>query len=117
MEHVAQALQVDKLGATSLFSKETGINGFPLILSLQTLEVPHLFPLDVMHLIYQGVISQVLMPLFAGIFWNDNSVSGDDEVRVPKEVWKQMGSEIAVCIYILIIKSLTKLKTFYCVDW
>ena len=72
MEYVAQALQVDKLGATSLFSKETGINGFPLILSLQTLEVPHSFPLDVMYLIYQGVISRVLMPLFAGTFWNDN---------------------------------------------
>ena len=52
MEHVAQALQVDKLGATSLFSKETGINSLPLILLLQTLEVPHSFPLNMMYLIY-----------------------------------------------------------------
>jgi len=35
------------------------------------------------------------MSLFAGIFWN--GISGDDEVRAPKEVWKQMRFEIAIC--------------------
>ena len=100
LEHVAEALLIDKLGAKSS-TMETGINGFPLILALKTLQVPHSFPLDVMHLIYQGVISRVLMPLFAGTFWKENLILGDDGVRISKAVWKQMGSELAVRILLL----------------
>jgi hypothetical protein len=105
--------------------QQSGINGLALILKLTTLRVPESFPLDLMHLLYQGAISRVLIPLFAGNFWKENSPmnrsdrgktpqqvqqeraraeregrtwteADDDGVRVPLKIWERMGGELAV---------------------
>ena len=49
-------------------SIDTGVTSIALILMLPMLRVPESFPLDAMHLFYQGVISRVLVPLLAGKF-------------------------------------------------
>ena len=72
-EHTLQSLKAEELGQENDYSKKTGINSFPAILKLMTLHVSELFPLDIMHLLYQGVISHILMPLFAGNFWKEGS--------------------------------------------
>ena len=92
-----------------------------------TLHVPESFPLDIMHLLYQGVISHIFMLLFAGNFWKEGSsfnhsdcgktlhqiqserscaikdnqkwiAPDDDEFQVPAATWKHMGKDLAVCI-------------------
>jgi len=126
-EHTLQSLKAEELGQENDYSKKTGINGFPAILKLMTLRVPEPFPLDIMHLLYQGVISHVLMPLFAGNFWKEGSpfnrsdrgktprqiqsersraikdnrkwiAPDDDGLQVPAATWKHMGKDLAVCI-------------------
>ena len=82
-------------------SIDTGMTSIALILTLLTLRVPESFPLDVMYLFYQGVISIVLVPLLAGKFWNEASTPmncDNDEMRVPKPVWVHMGRDLAVCV-------------------
>jgi len=66
-------------------SKNTGINGVPLILSLKTLRIPESFPLDVMHLFYQSIIQRMLVPLFASKFWS-NSPSANDGMKIPTPI-------------------------------
>ena len=126
-EHTLQSLKAEELGQENDYSKKTGINGFPAILKLMTLRVPESFPLDIMHLLYQGVISCVLMPLFAGNFWKEGSpfnhsdrgktprqiqsersraikdnrkwiAPDDDGLQVPAATWKRIGKDLAVCI-------------------
>ena len=82
-------------------SIDTGVTGIALILTLPTLRVPESFPLDAMHLFYQGVISRVLVPLLAGKFWNEASTPAncnDDGMRVLKPVWACIGRDLAVCV-------------------
>jgi len=76
-------------------SKETGITGVALILTLSTLRVPESFPLDAMHLFYQGVVSRVLVPLLSGTFWKDPPSNDDDGMKVPNPVWARMGRDLA----------------------
>ena len=65
-------------------SKETGITGITLILTLSILQVLESFPLNVIHLFYQGVVSRILVPLFSELFWRDLPANSDDnEMRVP----------------------------------
>ena len=86
-EHTLQSLKAEELGQENDYSKKTGINGFPAILKLTTLRVPESFPLDIMHLLYQGVISRVLMPLFAGNFWKEGSpFNHSDRGKTPCQI-------------------------------
>src|SRR5437764_9591308 len=72
-EHMASAFLISQQGKDTEYAKLCGINGFPAILKIKTLRVPESFPLDMMHLLYQGAILQVLVPLFAGTFWPEGS--------------------------------------------
>ena len=67
-------------------SKETSITGVVLIFTLSTLQVPESFPLDTMHLFYQGVVSRVLVPLLSRTFWKDPPSNNDDGMKVPNSV-------------------------------
>ena len=52
-----------------------------------------------MHLFYQGIISRVLVKMFAGTFWADQGTpQGDDGMKIPRGIWIRMGRELAVCI-------------------
>ena len=52
-----------------------------------TLRVPESFPLDIMHLLYQGVISHILIPLFAGNFWKESSpFNPSDHGKTPHQI-------------------------------
>ena len=66
---MASAFLISKQGKDIEYAKLYGINEFSVILKIKTLRVPKSFPLDMMHLLYQGAILQVLVPLFAGTFW------------------------------------------------
>src|SRR5436305_305891 len=82
-------------------SIDTGVTSIALILTLLMLRVSESFPLDAMHLFYQGVISRVLVPLLASKFWNETSTltnCDNDGMRVPKPVWACMGRDLAVCV-------------------
>ena len=82
-------------------SIDTEVTGIALILTLPILQVPESFPLDAMHLFYQGVIFRILVLLLAGKFWNEASIltnCNDDGMRVPKFVWVHMSRNLAVCI-------------------
>src|SRR5436305_9611836 len=57
-EHVSHLYNTHRVHRRPELSADTGINGLPLILSLQTLRFPESFPLDAMHLFYQGIISR-----------------------------------------------------------
>jgi len=63
-EHTLQSLKAKELGQENDYSKKTEINSFPTILKLMILHVPELFSLDIMHLLYQGIIPYILIPLF-----------------------------------------------------
>src|SRR3954454_16759298 len=67
-EHISHLYNAHRVHRHSELSADTGINGVPFILSLQTLRFPESFPLDAMHLFYQGIISRVLVKMFAGNF-------------------------------------------------
>ena len=72
-EYTFQSLKTEELGQKNNYSKKTEINSFPAILKLMILCVPELFLLDIMHLLYQGIISHIFMLLFAGNFWKEGS--------------------------------------------
>ena len=95
-EHVSHMLNAHLVHTRPELSKNTGINGVPLILSLKTLRIPESFPLDVIHLFYQGIIQRVLVPLFASKFWS-NSLSANDGMKIPTPIWTRMGRELVVC--------------------
>ena len=95
-EHACHMLNAHLVHTCPELSKNTGINGVPLILSLKTLRIPESFPLDVMHLFYQGIIQRVLVLLFADEFWS-NSPSANDGMKIPTPIWVRMGRELAVC--------------------
>ena len=70
-----------------------------LILTLPTLRVPESFPLDAMHLFYQGVVSRVLVPLMAGKFWKDLPRDSDEDgMWVSRPIWSRMGRDLAVIL-------------------
>ena len=98
-EHVSHMYAAHRIHRRPELSADTGINGVPLILSLQTLRFLESFPLDAMHLFYQGIISQVLVKMFAGTFWADQGTpQSDDGMKIPRGIWIRMGHELAVCI-------------------
>ena len=75
------------------------MTGVALILTLATLQVPESFLLDVMHLFYQGIVSKVLVPLFADKFWKDLPRDSDEDgMRVPRPIWSRMGRDLAVIL-------------------
>ena len=81
-EYASHMLNTHLVHTRPELSKNTSINGVPLILSLKTLRIPESFPLDVMHLFYQGIIQRVFVPLFASEFWS-NSPSANDGMKIP----------------------------------
>jgi len=98
-EHVSHMYAAHRMHRRPELSANTGINGVPLIISLHTLRFPESFPLDAMHLFYQGIISRVLVKMFAGTFWADQGTpQGDDGMKIPRDIWIWMGCELAVCI-------------------
>src|SRR4051794_39785600 len=102
-EHISHLYNAHRVHRRPELSADTGINGVPLILSLQTLRLPESFPLDAMHLFYQGIISRVLVKMFAGNFWADQSHPlGDDGMKIPRGIWIRMGQKLAVCIRFLL---------------
>ena len=94
-EHTLQSLKAEELGQENDYSKKTGINGFPDILKLMTLHVPESFPLDIMHLLYQEVISHILMPLFARNFWKEGSpFNHSDHGKTPCQIQSEKSHAI-----------------------
>jgi len=53
---------------------ELDVNSLAHILDLPTLQVPESFPLDGMHLFYQGVVARVLVKQLNGTFWKEGSM-------------------------------------------
>ena len=70
-----------------------------LILTLPTFLVPESFPLDVIHLFYQSVVSRVLVPLMAGKFWKDLLRDSDEDgMQVLRPIWSCMGRDLVVIL-------------------
>ena len=102
-KHISHLYNTYQVHRHPELSADTGINSLPLILSLQTLRFPESFTLDVMHFFYQSIISWVLVKMFAGNFWADQSPPlGDDGMKIPRGIWIRMGQELAVCIRFLL---------------
>src|SRR5436309_14028957 len=53
---------------------ELDVNSLTHILDLPTLQVPESFPLDGMHLFYQGVVARVLVKQLNDTFWKEGSL-------------------------------------------
>ena len=59
--------------------------------------IPRVIPLDAIHLFYQGIISQILVKMFAENFWADQSPPlGDDGMKIPQDIWIWIDCELAV---------------------
>ena len=86
-DHTSHMLDAYRSYGRPDISIDTGVTQIALILTLSTLQVPESFPLDAMHLFYQGVVSRVLVPLMAGKFWKDPLKDSDkDGMRVLRPI-------------------------------
>ena len=98
-DHTSHMLNAYRSYGRPDISIDTGVNRITLILTLPTLRVPESFPLDAMHLFYQGVVSRVLVPLMAGKFWKDLPRDSDEDgMQVPRPIWSRMGRDLAVIL-------------------
>ena len=98
-DHISHMLDACRSYGRPDTSIDTGVTGVALILTLATLRVPESFPLDAMHLFYQGVVSRVLVPLFAGKFWKDLPRDSDEDgMQISKLIWSHMGRDLTVIL-------------------
>src|SRR5436190_15234340 len=96
-EHISYMYATHQIYRYPELLADTVINSIPLIFFLQTLRFLESFPLDIMYLFYQDIISQVLVKMFARTFWADQDISqSDNKMKIPQDIWIWIDCELAV---------------------
>ena len=82
-----EVLEANTTAAAERLAKDSGIKGVPLLSSLNTLNFPHSFAFEFMHLIFENLFPN-LTRHYTGTFKNLDS--GVEDYELSKEVWSEI---------------------------
>lgn len=77
--------------------KLSGINYLSIFAELPTIQFPRSFPIDVMHLVYEGLAQQMVSHWRGDFFTGAAAAAGALDCVMPSKVWKQIGEELSSC--------------------